>query len=181
MPKKTASETQTPSPDTAEKSAPSRTSRKRKLDRVDSQMIRLLQKDGRIPNTEIAKIIGISEATVRSRLNRLTSEGYIQIVAVSNPLKIGFQIAGIMRIQADLKRIDEISAQLQDIPEIWFVVHATGGWDIHAEFYAPSMETLNETVFQKVNKIDGVLRTETSLILNFAKRRYDWGTGVDDE
>ncbi|MGD8392813.1 MAG: winged helix-turn-helix transcriptional regulator, partial [Desulfobacterales bacterium] len=65
-------------------------SKKKMPDQIDCRMIELLQKDGRIPNTDIAKEIGISEATVRSRLNRLIEEGYIQIVAVSNPIKLGF-------------------------------------------------------------------------------------------
>jgi Lrp/AsnC family transcriptional regulator for asnA, asnC and gidA len=73
--------------------------KKKMLDQIDCQMIELLQKDGRIPNTEIAKKLGMSEATVRSRLNRLIEEEYIQIVAVSNPIKLGFKIVGILRIK----------------------------------------------------------------------------------
>lgn len=152
--------------------------KKRKLDRIDCEMIQLLQRDGRIPNTEIAKNIGISEATVRSRLNRLTSEGFIQIVAVSNPLKIGFEIAGMIRIHADLAKIDNITRELEALSEVWFVVHATGGSDIHTEFIVRDMDELNELIFKKINMIDGVIRTETSLILNYIKRRYDWGTGM---
>ena len=64
--------------------------KKRPLDQLDCQMIELLQKDGRISNTDIAKQIGMSEATVRTRLNRLIQEEFIQIVAVSNPIKLGF-------------------------------------------------------------------------------------------
>lgn len=143
-------------------------------------MIRLLQKDGRIPNTEIAKIIGISEATVRSRLNRLTSENIIQIVAVSNPLKIGFEIVGIIRIHAEIKKIDHITRELEALPEVWFIVHATGGSDIYTEFVTRSMDDLNDLLYRKINGIDGVIRTDTSLILNYIKRRYDWGTGMDD-
>ena len=158
---------------------PAKPARKRKLDRIDCEMIRLLQQDGRIPNTEIAKAIGISEATVRSRLNRLTGDGYIQIVAVSNPLKIGFEMAGIMRICADLKKIEHVAAELEKLDEVWFIVNSTGDADIYAEFICRSLEDLNELIYKKINTIDGVTRTETSLILNYTKRRYDWGTGLD--
>ena len=65
--------------------------KKKILDQIDCQMIELLQKDGRISNTDIAKEIGLSEATVRTRLNRLIQEEFIQIVAVSNPIKLGFK------------------------------------------------------------------------------------------
>ena len=74
-------------------------SKKKSLDAIDCQMIELLQKDGRISNTDIAKEIGLSEATVRTRLNRLIQDEVIQIVAVSNPIKLGFKIVGNIRIQ----------------------------------------------------------------------------------
>lgn len=154
--------------------------KRRNLDRIDREMIRLLQQDGRIANTEIAKQIGISESTVRTRLNRLTSEGIIQIVAVSNPFKIGFEIVGIIRICCDLEKIEQITEELEKLDEVWFIVNATGNSDIYTEFITCSLEELNELIYHKINKIDGVTRTETSLILNYSKRKYDWGTGWDD-
>jgi Lrp/AsnC family transcriptional regulator for asnA, asnC and gidA len=153
--------------------------RKRGLDPVDCEMIALLQKDGRIPNTEIAKKLGISEATVRTRLNRLIAEEYIQIVAVSNPLKLGFDIVGIIRIQVDIKKIKRITAELRKIKALWFIVQGTGGSDIYTEFVARSIDELNQMLYEQINTIDGVIRTETSLILKYIKRDYDWGTGMD--
>jgi Lrp/AsnC family transcriptional regulator for asnA, asnC and gidA len=148
------------------------------LDQIDCRMIELLQKDGRIPNTDIAKEIGISEATVRSRLNRLIEEGYIQIVAVSNPIKLGFKIVGILRIKVDITKIEKVTKELSKIKSIWFVVHATGDSDIYTEFVARSLDELNDIIFNKVYKIDGIVRPETSLILKYIKRRYDWGTAI---
>ena len=152
--------------------------RKKTIDHIDCQMIELLQKDGRIPNTDIAKEIGISEATVRSRLNRLIEEGYIQIVAVSNPIKLGFKIVGILRIKGDITKIERVTKELSKIKSIWFVVHATGDSDIYTEFVAKSLDELNDLIFNRVYKIDGIVRTETSLILKYIKRRYDWGTAI---
>jgi Lrp/AsnC family transcriptional regulator for asnA, asnC and gidA len=153
-------------------------SKKKMPDQIDCRMIELLQKDGRIPNTDIAKEIGISEATVRSRLNRLIEEGYIQIVAVSNPIKLGFKIVGILRIKVDITKIESVTKELAKIKSIWFVVHATGDSDIYTEFVARSLDELNDIIFNKVYKIDGIVRTETSLILKYIKRRYDWGTAI---
>ena len=96
------------------------------LDQIDCQMIELLQKDGRIPNTEIAKKLGMSEATVRSRLNRLIEEEYIQIVAVSNPIKLGFKIVGILRIKVDINKIESVTKELSKLQSIWFVVMPRG-------------------------------------------------------
>lgn len=149
-----------------------------KIDQTDRKIIELLQKDGRMPNTMIAKKLGISEATVRSRLNRLTREEYIQIVAVSNPLKLGFEIVGMLKIDVDIKKLDAVSKELSKIDQIWFIVHTTGSSEIYAEFNAKSISDLNEFISKKVNKIDGLLKAETSLVMKYIKRRYDWKTAI---
>jgi Lrp/AsnC family transcriptional regulator for asnA, asnC and gidA len=152
--------------------------KKKMLDQIDCQMIELLQKDGRIPNTEIAKKLGVSEATVRSRLNRLIEEEYIQIVAVSNPMKLGFEIVGNIRIHVDIRKMDKIIKDLQKLKPLWFIVQTTGGTGIDTEFVVKSLDELNELIFEKINKIDGIIRTETNLFLKYIKRQYDWGTAL---
>jgi len=142
-------------------------------------MIELLQKDGRISNTEIAKKLGISEATVRTRQTRLIQEQYIQIVAVSNPLKLGFEAVGTIRIHVDIKQMDKIIRELKGIRALWHIVQSTGGTGIETEFVVKDLNKLNELIFEKINRIDGVLRTETSLFLNYVKRQYDWGTALE--
>ncbi len=154
------------------------TNRKKTIDHVDCQMIRLLQEDGRIPNTEIAKRLGVSEATVRSRLNRLIEEEYIQIVAVSNPMKLGFEIVGNIRIHVDIRKMDKIIKELKKLKPLWFIVQTTGKTGIDTEFVVKSLEELNELIFDKINKIDGIVRSETSLFLKYIKRQYDWGTAL---
>lgn len=151
--------------------------RNKHIDQTDCNIIKLLQKNGRLSNTEIAKKLGVSEATIRARLSRLIKEEYIQIVAVSNPLKIGFKITGSIRINVEPKKVESVTKKLQKINSLWFIVHTTGGTDIYAEFIARSNEELNELIFEKINKIEGVIRTDTSLILKFVKRQFDWGTG----
>ena len=152
---------------------------KNRIDKTDRQIIELLQKDGRLSNTFIGRKLGISETTVRNRLNRLVSEKFIQIVAVSNPLKLGYEAVGILKISTDIKKIDQVIEALQDIKPVWFVVQTTGESDIHAEFVAPSIDALNALIFEQIYKIDGVLSAEISLILNYLKREYDWGVAND--
>ena len=152
--------------------------KKKMLDQIDCRMIELLQKDGRIANTDIAREIGLSEATVRTRLNRLINEEYIQIVAVSNPLKLGFEIVGNIRIHVDVKKMDKIIRELSALKALWFIVQTTGGTGIDAEFVAKDLNELNDLIFERINKIDGVLRTETTLFLKYVKRHYDWGTAL---
>ena len=153
--------------------------KKKGLDAVDCQMIELLQKDGRISNTEIAKQVGISEATVRTRLNRLIKDEYIQIVAVSNPIKLGFNIVGTIRIYVEIKKMEKIIGELGKLKSLWFIVQTTGGTGIDTEFVVKSIDELNELVFEKINKIDGIIRTDTTLFLKYIKRQYDWGTAMD--
>ncbi|MFH1951851.1 MAG: Lrp/AsnC family transcriptional regulator [Pseudomonadota bacterium] len=149
------------------------------IDKIDCKIINLLQKDGRLPNTTISKKLGISESTVRTRLNRLIKEEFIQIVAVSNPIKLGFQIVGNIRMHVDIKKTENVIRELSKLDSIWFIVQTTGGTDIYSEFIVKSLDELNSLAFDKINKIDGIIRTDTSLILKFIKRRYDWGTAFD--
>ena len=153
--------------------------KKKTLDQIDCQMIELLQRDGRISNTDIAKEIGLSEATVRTRLNRLIKDEFIQIVAVSNPIKLGFKIVGNIQIHVEIKKMDGIIKELKNLKPLWFIVQTTGGTGIDTEFVVKSLDELNKLIFEKINKIDGVIKTDTSLFLNYIKRQYDWGTALD--
>lgn len=153
--------------------------RKKPIDQTDCEMIRMLQRDGRVSNTDIAKHIGISEATVRTRLNRLIKEEYIQIVAVSNPMKLGFEIVGTIRIQVDIKKMKSVIDELKKLKPLWHIVQTTGGTGIDTEFVLKSLDDLNDLIFNKINRISGVHKTETSLFLKYIKRQYDWGTAFD--
>jgi Lrp/AsnC family transcriptional regulator, regulator for asnA, asnC and gidA len=157
----------------------SKEAKKDNIDKIDTGMINLLQKDGRISNTEIAKQLGISEATVRQRLKRLIDEEFVQIVAVSNPFKLGFEIAGDLYIHVEINKIESVMDELKKIRELWYIVTTTGHNDINAEFVCKTLEDLNNLVYNKISRIDGILRVESSVIMNFAKRKYDFGTAFD--
>ncbi len=156
-----------------------KTYKKKKIDKIDCMMIELLQKDGRISNTDIAKKIGISEGTVRTRLNRLIKEEYIQIVAVSNPMKLGFNIVGSIRIHVDTKNMDHVIKELKELKELWFLVHTTDGTCIDSEFIVKSLDDLNVLLLDKINRIEGIIRLETSIFMKYIRRSYDWGTALD--
>jgi Lrp/AsnC family transcriptional regulator for asnA, asnC and gidA len=151
--------------------------RKKNLDRIDNHIITLLQKDGRLSNTDIAKKLKISEATVRTRLKRLIEDEFIQIVAVSNPFKLGFEITGDLYIHVDMKKIDAAIMELKKIKELWYIVMTTGEQNINAEFVVKTLEELNDLVYNKISRIDGIVRVETSIIMKYIKRKYDFGTG----
>ncbi len=149
-----------------------------KIDAVDSEMILMLQKDGRISNIAIAKKLGIAESTVRTRLKRLIDNKIVQIVAVSSPFDLGFQVAGNFKINIDLKKKDTVMKELVAIKELWYVVLTTGGTDVDADFIVPSFEDLEDLIFEKINKIDGIKQIQTSLIMQYGKHAFDWGTAI---
>ena len=151
----------------------------KKLDRVDCQLVRLLQKDGRMPNKAIARELNISEFTVRKRLKRLLDHGTIRIVAVADPLDLGFEIAGNLKIRIDLKKTDQIVEQLKQIDSLVWVALTTGGTDVDADFVTRSLKEFQELIFERISKIDGVLSTETSLMVKLVKDASDWGTAWD--
>lgn len=149
-----------------------------KIDAVDSEIILLLQKDGRISNTAIAKALGLAESTVRTRLNRLIETKTVQIVAVSSPFDLGFQIAGNFKINIDLKKKNTIMKELVAIKELWYVVLTTGGTDVDADFIVPTFHDLEPLLFEKINKIDGIKKIETTLIMKYGKHDFRWGTAL---
>ena len=154
-------------------------SEKRNIDELDAKIIAILQRDGRISNTDIAKILEVSEATVRGRIKRLTEDEIIQIVAVSNPLKLGFEITGDLYITVDMKKMDNVISELGNYRELWYIVATTGRSNINAEFVVKNLEELHRLVYDRLSHIDGIEQIETSIITKYVKRKYDFGTPID--
>jgi len=150
------------------------------LDTVDRGMIRLLQKDGRMPIVALAKELGISETTARTRLKRLIKEDIINVLAVSNPAKLGFEIVGNLKLNIDLKKKDAILEKLKAINQLNYVALTTGGVDIDVEFIARSMGEFKSLIFETISQIDGVISFQTSLIVEIVKDKLDYGTGWDE-
>lgn len=148
----------------------------RKIDPLDTQIITMLQSDGRISNTEIAKSLSVSEATVRGRIKRLIDEEIIQIVAVSNPLKLGFEITGDLYITVDMAKMDKVIDALSKFKELWYIVATTGRYNLNAEFVVKNLEELHDLVYSRLSGIDGVQQVETAIIMKYVKRKYDFGT-----
>jgi Lrp/AsnC family transcriptional regulator for asnA, asnC and gidA len=143
-------------------------------------MVSLLQKDGRMPIVAIAKELGISETTARSRLKGLLADDIIKVVAVGNPIRLGFEIIGNIKLSIDLKKKDTILKALKRIEVLNYVALTTGGNDIDIEFIAGSLEEFKTLVFERISQIDGVNSVETSLIVEIIKDTWDYGTAWDD-
>jgi Lrp/AsnC family transcriptional regulator for asnA, asnC and gidA len=135
---------------------------------IDYKITRLLQKNGRIPNTEIAKKLGISEATVRNRLQALIKEEHIQILAIVNPIKLKSGMVGNIRIKAENKKLDTVSKALFKIDELWYISQLVGKHDFDAEFYVSSQGDFGRLI-ERIKGIDGIIDLETSLITRYVK------------
>lgn len=150
-----------------------------RLDPLDCKMIGLLQKDGRMSNTAMAQALGISEYTVRTRLKRIIDSGIIRIVARANPIDLGFTFSGNLKIHIDLKKTKHVLAKLSQIDNLTWIALTTGSTDLDVDFAVRSMNELQTLIFDKISKIEGVLSTETSLMVDLIKDKNDYGTAWD--
>lgn len=148
----------------------------KKIDKTDIQIIKLLQKNGRMSNTEIAKNTGISEATVRYRMQRLIKEEYILIAAIIDPMKLGNGIEGNIRIHADIKQMEQVTLALKQIPELFYVARVAGRADFDTSFFVKNMNEVR-ILIDRINLIDGVQDTDMVTVLEYVKERYDYDWG----
>ena len=135
---------------------------------IDFKIIRLLQKNGRIPNTEIAKTLGVSEATVRNRLQTLIRDEHIQILAIVNPIKLKSGMVGNIRIKAENKKLAQVGKALFKIDELWYISQMVGRDDFDAEYYVSSQGDFGRLI-ERIKNIDGIVNVETSLITKYVK------------
>ncbi|MFD5226287.1 Lrp/AsnC family transcriptional regulator [Microbacterium sp. NPDC058342] len=145
------------------------------LDEVSKRIIELLQQDGRRPYAEIGRAVGLSEAAVRQRVQRLTESGVMQIVAVTDPRQLGFSRMAMIgiRVQGDPR---EVAEAVKAFDEIAYVVVTLGSFDVLAEAICESDEDLLELVSTRVRAIPGVAETECLLYAGLHKDFYNWGT-----
>jgi Lrp/AsnC family transcriptional regulator, regulator for asnA, asnC and gidA len=146
-----------------------------RVDRTDLNIIGLLQKDGRMPSSDIAKKTDISEATVRYRLKKLIDGEFIQIVAAGNPIKLGFGIAANIGLFVDRPRTNEILEELKKLNRLSYIAQMISDPTIELETYVESIDELHHLLSQ-IEAIKGIDRIETCFIRRIIKERFDWCT-----
>jgi Lrp/AsnC family transcriptional regulator for asnA, asnC and gidA len=144
------------------------------LDDVSRAIIEQLQEDGRRSYARIAAAVGLSEAAVRQRVQRLLDAGVMQIVAVTDPMQVGFPRQALVGVRStgDLRATAD---QLAQFPEVDYVVVTAGSFDILLEVVCEDDEHLLETI-ARIRAVDGVELTETFVYLGLRKQTYAWGT-----
>jgi len=145
------------------------------LDETSKRIIEQLQADGRRPYASIGKAVGLSEAAVRQRVQRLLDSGVMQIVAVTDPLQVGFSRQAMIgvRVAGD---ITAVADRLADLDEVDYVVITAGSFDVLAEVVCEDDDHLLDVLTNHIRTLPGVLSTETFVYLRLRKQLYDWGT-----
>ncbi len=144
-------------------------------DAVGKQIIELLQRDGRRPFVSIAAEVGLSEGAVRQRVQRLIDTGVMQIVAVTDPLVVGFTRQAMIGIKTQ-GDVGPVADQLCEIPQIDYVVTTAGSFDLLVEVVCEGDAELLDVLMTRIRTIPEVTHTETFVYLKLNKQHYDWGT-----
>ncbi len=145
------------------------------LDDVSKAIIEQLQQDGRRSYGSIGKAVGLSEAAVRQRVQRLLDAGVMQIVAVTDPMQVGFPREAMVGITAS-GDIEQIAGALEQLPEVNYLVICAGGFDILADVLAEDDDHLLTVINDRIRSLPGVLRAEAFVYLKLRKQIYTWGT-----
>ena len=143
---------------------------------LDKRIIEHLQADGRRPFTQIAADLGVSEAAVRARTNRLIERGILQVVGVTDPLKLGFHQMAMIGVRCESAQLITVADQVAAMPEVDYVVITAGTYDLLVETVCEDNEALLRFLTEKLRALDGVRETETFVYLRMVKQTYQWGT-----
>ena len=147
-----------------------------KLDTVDRAIISALQIDGRMSYAELGPRVGMSQAAVRQRVNRLIDRGVMQVVAVTDPLSLGLSTQAMVGITVS-GDVRAVAAAVADLVEAEYVLITAGRFDVLAEVLCEDNDALLTLVNDRILQIDGVASTEVSPVLKMEKLTFSWGTG----
>jgi Lrp/AsnC family transcriptional regulator for asnA, asnC and gidA len=149
------------------------------LDVVDRCVIALLQVDGRLSFAEISRYLALPEPTIRRRINRLLDEEAMQIVAVPNPHKIGYSIHAIIGQRVQPGKVKEVVARLKPLRQVRYIGITAGASDIVIEALFRNNEEFRDFLTETLGGVDGLIGTQTSYVLEVAKRSYKVGIAAD--
>jgi Lrp/AsnC family transcriptional regulator for asnA, asnC and gidA len=146
--------------------------REMKVDELDRGIISMLQTDGRRPFAEISRALGVSEATVRLRYQRLVANEVLQVVGVPDPFKVGFETMAMIGVNTRINgtdSVDDVAEQIAAFSEVSYVVMSTGDFDLIAEVMVENSEALATFLTTRLHQVRGIARTETFVLLRIYK------------
>jgi Lrp/AsnC family transcriptional regulator for asnA, asnC and gidA len=147
------------------------------LDAIDRRIIGALQVEGRRPYSRIAADLGVSESVVRYRVQRLEQSGMLQIVGIADPLRIGFDRMAMIGLKVRPGAVRAVCDAVTEFPETSYVAAVAGSFDVLVEVVCRDTAHFTEVLTQRLHHVDGVLSTESFLVLEIHKMAYGWGVG----
>jgi Lrp/AsnC family transcriptional regulator for asnA, asnC and gidA len=144
------------------------------IDAVDRSIIRALQDDGRATYAELAASVGLSPPAVRQRMQRLMETGLLQVVAVTDPLKLGLPVMALVGIAVD-GDVRQVADAVGAIDEVIYAVLTSGAFDLFAEVVCADMDQLFTVVNDRLKAIPGVRSTESFVYFDIHTHRFNWG------
>ncbi len=142
------------------------------LDDIDHSIIEAMHKDGRVAFAQIAERLGVSAGMIRLRYNRLVEMGALKVVAISNPMKMGFKSVAMIGIRVDGSRLLEVAEKISKLDEVIYLVVTSGRFDLFAEVICRDQSDFVNFLAQKLSAIEGVRETESFMHLKIVKEIY---------
>ena len=151
------------------------------LDDLDRKIVRLLQVDGRMPYTQIAERVDVTEGTVRRRVHEMLGSGILQVVGVVEPSYLGWGAAAMVGVSVEGGTTDSVANRIAQYPEVSYLFMASGEFDLFVEVYCKNREQFVCFLNDELQQIPGVRHTRTFMILKMYKLSYRWGEAVAAE
>ena len=139
------------------------------MDRLDYEILSVLQQDGRRSFTEIGKKVGVSEGTIRKRITRLVDEGVVRIIGLVDPHLVGFDAPAMIQISVSPPHLEEAAQAIAQFPEVSYLLMVSGEFDLIVEVRCRNREHLASFIRDQLQKVTGVQRTVSSLVLHTYK------------
>lgn len=150
------------------------------MDQIDLDIISYLQSDGRIPFTDIAKSLDISEGTVRNRVARLMQEHVLQIVGMVDPNRLGYDAPAVISISVQPPLLSQVAKTLSKFPEVSYLIMVSGDYDLLLEVLCKDRDHLANFLNEKLLKVPGITNTQTSMVLHTYKMSYGALPDIDN-
>ena len=142
------------------------------LDDIDLYLLAALRKDGREAFSQIAEQLKVSPGMIRQRYNRLVEEGYLKVVAITNPIQRGFKTMALIGVHTDGNRMLEVADNIAKLDEVVYLVVVSGRYDILIEVFCRDNADMLKFITEKLYGIEGVRETETFMHLKIVKEVY---------
>ncbi len=150
------------------------------LDQTEKKIVELLQRDGRMSFVDMAAILGVTEATIRRKFSRLVNEDLIRIVGIVDPSDVGINTLAMIALSVEPCKLEDVAREASALDEVNYLAVTTGGSDIVMQAYFQNNGDLSLFLVNTLNKIDGVKKVNTSLILDVCKQDFDWGVAPEE-